>query len=106
MGCSRVSEGCRNCYAETMAGRFAHRKDGKETVYSGLTQIVNGSAVWTGRINETSQLLAPLRWKKPKSVFVNSMSDLFHENVTDGQRDRIFAVMAGSGGSSRRCWDE
>lgn len=91
LGCSRVSEGCRNCYAEGIAGRFGN---GKETVYSGLTQIVNGRAVWTGKIVETRRLLQPLSWRKPKRVFANSMSDLFHENVTDEQRDRIFAVMA------------
>jgi protein gp37 len=91
IGCSRVSEGCRNCYAEGIAGRFGN---GKKTVYSGLTQIVNGRAVWTGQIAETRQLLQPLSWRSPKRVFVNSMSDLFHENVTDEQRDRIFAVMA------------
>ncbi|MBS1803538.1 MAG: phage Gp37/Gp68 family protein [Acidobacteria bacterium] len=91
IGCSRVSEGCRNCYAEAIAGRFGN---GKQTVYSGLTKIVNGRAVWTGQIAETRQLLQPLSWRQPKRVFVNSMSDLFHENVTDEQRDRIFAVMA------------
>jgi protein gp37 len=91
IGCSRVSEGCRNCYAEGIAGRFGQ---GKPTVYSGLTQIVNGRAVWTGKIAETKQLLQPLSWRQPKRVFVNSMSDLFHENVTDEQRDKIFAVMA------------
>jgi protein gp37 len=91
IGCSRVSEGCRNCYAETIAGRFG---GGKETVYSGLTQIVNGRAVWTGQIKETKKLLEPLSWRSPKRVFVNSMSDLFHENVSDELRDRIFAVMA------------
>ncbi len=91
LGCSRVSEGCRNCYAETIAGRFGA---GKETVYSGLTQIVNGRAVWTGKIKETRQLLQPLSWRTPRRVFVNSMSDLFHENVSDELRDRIFAVMA------------
>jgi protein gp37 len=91
IGCSRVSEGCRNCYAEQIAGRFG---SGKPTVYSGLTQIVNGRAVWTGKIAETKQLLQPLSWKQPKRIFVNSMSDLFHENVTDEQRDSIFAVMA------------
>ena len=91
LGCSRVSEGCRNCYAEGIAGRFG---GGKETVYSGLTKIVNGRAVWTGQIKETRQLFEPLKWRTPKRVFVNSMSDLFHENMTDEQRDRIFAVMA------------
>lgn len=95
LGCSRVSEGCRNCYAETIAGRFGQAKQGKKpTVYDGLTQIVNGKSVWTGKIVETRTLLLPLQWKTPKRIFVNSMSDLFHENVTDEQRDRIFAVMA------------
>ena len=88
LGCSRVSEGCRNCYAERIAGRFPN-----ESVYAGLTQIVNGRPVWTGQIKETKKLMEPLSWRAPKRVFVNSMSDLFHENVSDEQRDRIFAVM-------------
>jgi protein gp37 len=89
-GCSRVSEGCRNCYAE----RFAHRFSGKGQRYEGLTQIVNGHPAWTGVVefNEKA-LLKPLSWKSPRRIFVNSMSDLFHENVTDEQRDRIFSVM-------------
>jgi protein gp37 len=109
IGCSRVSEGCRNCYAEGTAGRFGN---GSETVYSGLTQIVNGRAVWTGQIKETRQLLKPLSWRpvretedspdgkvhftklRSRRIFVNSMSDLFHENVSDELIDRIFAVMA------------
>jgi len=97
MGCSRVSEGCRHCYAEGVAARFGLKKNGAEkkpTVYDGLIHIVNGEPVWTGKIVETRQLLTPLKWRKPKRIFVNSMSDLFHENVTDEQRDRIFAVMA------------
>lgn len=95
LGCSRVSEGCRYCYAETIAGRFGKTKEGKKpTVYDGLTQIVNGRATWTGKIVETKTLFLPLHWKNPKRIFVNSMSDLFHENITDEQRDRIFAVMA------------
>lgn len=91
IGCSRVSEGCRHCYAEGIAARFA---GGQTSVYSGLAQMVNGHAQWTGKIAETAQLLNPLKWRKPKRVFVNSMSDLFHENVSDELRDRIFAVMA------------
>lgn len=94
LGCSRVSEGCRNCYAEGIAARFRTNKSGKDTVYSGLTQIVNGHPQWTGKIVETKKLLEPLSWKKPKRIFVNSMSDLFHENVTDEQIDKIFTVMA------------
>ena len=112
IGCSRVSKGCEHCYAETIAGRFGN---GKPTVYSGLTQIVNGRPRWTGQIKETKTLLDPLKWRpilqndgtaypsselagkppyRPRRIFVNSMSDLFHENVTDEQRDKIFAVMA------------
>jgi protein gp37 len=95
LGCSRVSEGCRFCYAETIAGRFGVTKQGKKpTVYNGLTHIVNGRSTWTGKIVETKTMLLPLRWKSSRRIFVNSMSDLFHENVTDYQRDRIFAVMA------------
>ena len=90
IGCSRVSEGCRHCYAEGIAARFVNTSG----PYSGLTRIVNGHPQWTGKISETKQLLDPLRWRKPRRIFVNSMSDLFHENVTDEMRDRIFAVMA------------
>jgi len=90
-GCSRVSEGCRNCYAEKVAGRFR----GPGLPYEGLTAIVNGSAKWNGSIQFVEErLLDPLKWRKGRRIFVNSMSDLFHENVTDEMLDRIFAVMA------------
>jgi protein gp37 len=104
-GCSRVSEGCRNCYAEKVAYRFS----GPGQPYEGLVQVakfdhsIPGIEVkterrlplWNGSIKFVEEhLLDPLRWKKPRRIFVNSMSDLFHENVTDEMRDRIFAVMA------------
>ena len=93
-GCSRVSEGCRNCYAETVANRFC----GPGKPYEGVVQIGadgKGNGKWNGQIKFVEKhLLDPLRWKKPQRIFVNSMSDLFHENVTDEMRDRIFAVMA------------
>ena len=90
-GCSRVSEGCRNCYAERQALRFA----GPGQAYEGLAVLQNGRPHWTGKIAFVEEhLLDPLRWRKPKRIFVNSMSDLFHENVTDEMRDKIFAVMA------------
>jgi protein gp37 len=88
-GCSRVSEGCRNCYAEGVARRFS----GPGLPYEGLVNLTTGA--WNGKIRFVEDhLLDPLRWKKPRRIFVNSMSDLFHENVTDEMRDRIFAVMA------------
>ena len=116
-GCSRVSEGCRNCYAE----RQAHRFSGAGQPYEGLTQLVNGHPVWTGKVELVEKhLLDPLKWglavqacadcgtrtfcdsekhcpsarPRPRRIFVNSMSDLFHPNVPDEWIDRIFAVMA------------
>ncbi|MGV3518190.1 DUF5131 family protein [Luteitalea sp.] len=86
-GCTRVSEGCRHCYAETVA----HRHGGPGRPYEGLT--TNGR--WNGTIKVVDEHLTdPLRWQRPRRVFVNSMSDLFHENVADETIDRIFAVMA------------
>jgi protein gp37 len=87
-GCSRVSEGCRHCYAETVAKRFS----GPGLPYEGL---VNAQGRWNGTIRVVAEHLTdPLRWKRPRRVFVNSMSDLFHENVSDETIDRIFAVMS------------
>ena len=90
-GCSRVSEGCRNCYAEKLAYRFS----GAGQPYEGLAVLKNGHASWTGDVRLVEEhLLDPLKWKKPQRIFVNSMSDVFHENVPDEWIDRIFAVMA------------
>jgi protein gp37 len=115
-GCTRVSEGCRNCYAE----RDAYRFSAPGLAYEGLAVLKNGHASWTGQIQFVEKhLLDPLKWQPGRPlydaatvdlegnakrvgrdpgqslrIFVNSMSDLFHENVTDEIRDRIFAVMA------------
>jgi protein gp37 len=91
-GCSRVSEGCRNCYAEVVAARFS----GPGQPYEGLARRTsNGGARWTGKIMFVEKHLEdPLRWRKPSRIFVNSMSDLFHEGVSDEQLSRIFVVMA------------
>lgn len=90
-GCSKVSEGCRNCYAV----RQAHRFSGVGMPYEGLTRMMSHGPEWTGQVRIVPEVLdQPLRWKKPRRIFVNSMSDLFHENVTDEWLDRIFAVMA------------
>lgn len=95
-GCSRVSEGCRNCYAERVASRFS----GPGEPYHGLAfrgygKGVQGGPRWTGEVRLVAEHLAdPLRWRRPRRVFVNSMSDLFHEKVPDEWIDRIFAAMA------------
>lgn len=89
VGCSKVSSGCAHCYAEAMARRLIAMG---QTAYEGT---VDARGRWTGRINVVeSRLAEPLRWKKPRRVFVNSMSDLFHESITDESIDRVFAMMA------------
>lgn len=103
VGCSVLSPGCTNCYAMAMAARIeasnaALVAAGKPTLaphYDGTTRIVNGHAVWTGKLGVSEKtLLAPLKRKKPTTYFVNSMGDLFHENCPDADIDRVFAVMA------------
>lgn len=93
-GCSRVSEGCARCYAETVAARFS----GPGLPYEGLAKRNGkGEARWTGAVRMVPEHLAdPLRWKRPRRVFVNSMSDLFHEKLTDNQIAAVFGVMAAS----------
>ena len=92
VGCSRVSAGCQRCYAEVLAHRLAAMGQGK---YRGLTKKVGGEVRWTGEVRFVEDALTlPLTWRKPRRVFVNSMSDLFHERVADEWIDRIFAVMA------------
>ena len=90
-GCSRVSEGCRNCYAEKQAARFS----GPGQPYEGLIQITSGGPRWNGEVKFVEEHLAdPLRWKRPRRIFVNSMSDLFHEALSNEQIAAIFGVMA------------
>lgn len=93
-GCSRVSEGCRHCYAERVAARFS----GPGQPYEGLTKIHKTLPVqrrWNGEVRMVPEHLAdPLRWRRPRRVFVNSMSDLFHESLTNEQIAAVFGVMA------------
>lgn len=94
VGCSKVSEGCRNCYAERMAHRLAAMKN---CGYENVIAHANGRSVgqWNGETNILNAVLQkPLGWKKPRAIFVNSMGDLFHENTPDEWIDRVFAVMA------------
>lgn len=89
-GCAVVSEGCRNCYAMNFATRFV--KQGEP--YEGLAYRNESGAHWTGGVRLIeAHLEDPLRWKRPARVFVNSMSDLFHESIPNGWIDRIFGVM-------------
>lgn len=111
-GCSRVSDGCLRCYAERTAARFC----GPGQPYEGLIKLVtkervlrrdlgNGSVElrkhetraprWNGEVRFVSKRLAdPLKWRRPRRIFVNSMSDLFHERLTNEQIAAVFGVMA------------
>jgi protein gp37 len=90
-GCSRVSEGCRNCYAEKMAARFC----GPGLWGHGIANPVATGGRWTGNVVlDEKALLKPLRWRKPRRIFVTSIGDPFHPQVTDDMLDRLFAVMA------------
>jgi len=99
-GCSVVSPGCTNCYAMKQAHRFS----GAGQAYDGLTKLTKGGPVWTGKVRLVPELLDwPLRWRgaqaaraegRPSRVFVNSMSDLFHDDVPDEFIAAVFGVMA------------
>jgi protein gp37 len=93
VGCSIVSPGCTNCYAMKVANGLERRFNSPK--YRGLTKVVNGNPVWTGEVRlDEAALLQPLKWKRGRRIFVNSMSDLFHEALSDEDIDRVFAVMA------------
>jgi protein gp37 len=90
-GCRVVSAGCDNCYAQRLALRFS----GEGGSYEGLARMVNGKPRWTGKLKVVEKdLSAPLKWKKPGRVFVNSMSDLFYEEVEPLLVARAFNLMA------------
>lgn len=90
-GCSVVSPGCTNCYAMRLAGTRLKHHPTRE----GLTTMSNAGPVWNGTVlfNEAA-LLQPLRWKRPRMIFVCAHGDLFAENVPDDWIDHVFAVMA------------
>lgn len=99
-GCSRVSEGCRHCYAEQIAGRFS----GPGQPYEGLAirklKVISDDdqkteGRWTGEVRFVLEHLAdPLRWKRARRIFANSMSDLFHEKLTNEEIAAIVGIMA------------
>jgi protein gp37 len=80
-GCSKVSPGCAHCYAETFAERWRGVPDHHYEQGFDLR-------LWPGRLEQ------PLGWRRPRRVFVNSMSDLFHEDIPGAFIERVFDVMA------------
>lgn len=94
VGCSKVSDGCKNCYAEKMANRIASMKQGKDYRMV-LKNTMAERSEWNGRtIFRQEQLTKPAAWKAPRVVFVCSMGDLFHETVSFETISAIFSVMA------------
>lgn len=82
-GCSKVSPGCAHCYAETISLRFGHS----------VTPWTPENAT-ENVVLHPERLDQPLRWRKPRMVFVNSMSDLFHEQIPDSFVFEVFGVMS------------
>lgn len=90
-GCSVTSPGCTNCYAMKLAGTRLRNHASR----AGLTRETKAGPVWTGEVRFNEEWLdQPLRWKRPRMIFVCAHGDLFHESVSDEWIDRVFAVMA------------
>lgn len=90
-GCTVVTPGCTNCYAMRMAARLDAMGVEK---YAGLTRKSGDRYVWTGKVTlDERSLEAPVSWRKPRKIFVNSMSDLFHADVPEAFVARVWSVM-------------
>ncbi|MBS3647047.1 DUF5131 family protein [Pseudaminobacter sp. 19-2017] len=91
-GCMILTAGCTNCYAMRMAARLEAMGVDK---YAGLTRKSGGRAKWTGKLFlDRKSLAIPATWSKPRRVFVNSMSDLFHADVPADFIAEVWQVMA------------
>ena len=92
-GCSKVSPGCAHCYAESLTARYA----GQPGWIDEHRPWTPANAAHNVRLRP-ERLDQPLRWRRPRMVFVNSMSDLFHEQIPDEYIARVFGVMAACNG--------
>src|SRR5207248_6729879 len=82
-GCSKVSPGCAHCYAETLSRRFGR-----------TTKPWTPANASANVVMHADRIEQPMRWRRPRMIFVNSMSDLFHELVPMDFVQRVFDVMA------------
>ena len=90
-GCSIISPGCQNCYAMRMAARLEAMGTEK---YFNLTRKTGDKIKWNGNIYlDHTALKQPYSWKKARRIFVNSMSDLFHDDVSADFIGRVWKVM-------------
>jgi protein gp37 len=94
VGCSIHTPGCTNCYAMRQAARIVAMSTTR--TYDGTVREVKGNPVWTGKINRASAatMKRPFQIREPSIIFVNSMSDFFHENAEDSWRIDALGVMA------------
>lgn len=91
VGCSRKSEGCEQCYAEQLAGTRLRRLP----LYSDLTRPTKGGPRWTGLVKWNPKAARQVRaWRRGRRVFINSMSDVFHESLSFERIAAVFAFMA------------
>ena len=100
VGCAKVSAGCKNCYAERMAKRLAAMAQADNTAgrdpgrKANYVHILNKRGRWNGKVHlDHSAVEEPLSWRAPRIIFVNSMSDLFHDDVPLKFIANVFAVM-------------
>lgn len=94
VGCSKISPGCDNCYAERMAVRQKAMEIARGCKTKKYLSTVDDNGKWTGQIGISEKVLAePLHWKKPRMVFVSSMGDLFHPNVPFEWIDKVMAII-------------
>lgn len=92
IGCDKVSPGCDRCYAVRTAHRMQANPNPKVSVpYAGT----ESDGDWTGRVNLLAdRLYLPLKWRRPRRIFVNAQSDLFHDEVPTDFIAKVFAIMA------------
>jgi protein gp37 len=91
-GCTVLSPGCTNCYAMRLAGRLTAMGNEK---YHGTTRVTGGRSKWNGHLKlDWDSVELPKRWRTGKLIFVNSMSDLFHNRVPLEFIQAVFATMA------------
>lgn len=93
VGCSHISPGCDNCYAENIAYRFSGCHDDDNGDLMPYHGVINDQGNWNGKVEWRHTSFHPLRTKSPKTIFVCSMGDLFHQSVPFEWVDEILRVI-------------